>query len=347
MNTLILFIASTTVAATLQTSQECGDSTTTWAERPGPAPGTYTITPDADSIQIPFEVYQGEIRLLARVNGHAARMLVDNGALWDDLLFFGSRKVDALGLTRDGKARVGGAGSGAPILADTCSATTVAFEGDDGGTIEFQGQKGIIMPYEEGQPNPWECAEGQVSSCLFKNFVVGFDFDERLMTLVRPGAFDPSGKGVAVPIKPGNHSGWTVPGVITLHGGRRLEIDMTMDLGWDEPLAINTGMSHDIDLPEGLTKTSLGFGAQGEIRGYRGTVPAIEIGGFTLPDQSTTYSTLEDGGAKVDEVLVGLGTFQHFHLFLDYPGHRLFLQPNSRYEDLVDEPETEAAESRR
>ncbi|MFH0945674.1 MAG: hypothetical protein V2A76_10790 [Planctomycetota bacterium] len=341
--TPLLPIVMSLILATTQ--QDCTLREDLAFERPGPPPGTYTITPDADSIQIPFGVYQGEIRLFGQVNGHDARMLVDNGALWDDLLFFGSERVDALGLLRDGKIQVGGAGSGAPILADTCSATTVSFEDDDGRTIEFQGQRGIIMPYEKGQPNPWACAEGQVSSCLFKNFVVGFDFDERIMTLVRPDAFDPAGKGVEIPIKPGEHTSWSVPGAITLHGGRRLELDMTMDLGWDEPLAINTGMSHQIDVPEGLSRTSLGSGAQGEIHGYHGTVPAIEIGGFTLRDQPTTYSTIEDGGAKVDEVLVGLGTFQHFHLILDYPGHRIFLQPNSRLENTSATPEDEGPES--
>ena len=58
--------------------------------RPGTGPGTYTITPNADSIRIPFDLFRKEIRIIGRMNGQEVRMLIDNGALWDELLFFGS-----------------------------------------------------------------------------------------------------------------------------------------------------------------------------------------------------------------------------------------------------------------
>jgi len=301
--------------------------------RPGPPPGTYVIEPTADSIRIPFEVCQGEIRLLGHVNGREARILIDNGSLWDQLLFFGSPRVDALGMERAGNIHVGGAGSGDPILADLASGISLGFEGENDRTIEFFDQTGVIMPYEPGKPNPWAVAEGQVSSALFKHFVVCFDFDAGLMTLIRPEAFDPKDRGTELPLRPIVGSSWTVPGAITLHDDRRLEVDLMMDLGWDEPLGINTGQAHGIETPSGLEKRVLGSGAQGAIYGHLGTVPVLEIGGFTLRDPLATYSTVEDGGAKDSEVMVGLGVFQRFHVVFDYPRHRLYLQPNRRFAD--------------
>jgi len=277
-------------------------------------------------------VFDGEIRLHGRVNGHEARMLIDNGALWDQLLFFGSPKVDALDLQRDGEILVQGAGSGDPIVADMASGISVSFDGKDGRSINFEGQPGVIMPYDPEKPNPWGLTEGQVSSALFKGFAVGFDFDEGIMTLVRSTSFDPKGKGTEVPIKPGRDGGWSIPGALTLHDGRRLELDMTMDLGWDDPVAINTGEAHNIELPPGLKKTPMGFGAQGRVYGYYGSVLRLEIG-FTLHDVTATYSTVEDGGAKVAETMVGLGTFQRFHIIFDYPRHRLFLKPNRKFKE--------------
>lgn len=302
----------------------------------GPPPGTSRITPAADSIRIPFEVVEGEIRLNGRVNGREARMLVDNGALWDQLLFFGSPKVDGLDLKREGVIQVGGAGSGDPITADMASDISLRFDGKDGRTIEFEGQPGVIMPYDSGKPNPWAVAEGQVSSAFFKGFAVGFNFDEGIMTLVRPAAFDPKGKGIEVPLKAGNDGGWTIPCAITLLDGRRLALDATMDLGWDDPVAINTGQAHHIELPQGLKKTRLGSGTQGAIFGFYGSVRRLEIGGFTLDNVPATYSTVEEGGAKVAEIMVGLGTFQRFHVIFDYPRRRLFLKPNRKFGEPFD-----------
>ena len=303
-------------------------------KRPGPPPGTAAFSPPADSIRVPFEMFRDEIRLTGRVQGKTTRMLVDNGALWDEFLFFGSPRVDALALPRVGTAEVGGAGSGPPVLADFATGVDLRLEGEEGQAVEFAEQPAIILPYEPGQPNPWEGSEGQVSAVLFKRFVVVFDFDEGIMTLIQPDKFDPTGRGTEIPIRPVAGSGsWTIPGAITLHDGRRLELDMTMDLGWDEPVAINTGQTHDIRVPEGLTKTLLGLGAQGEIYGHHGTVPELEIGGHRFRDVLATYSTLEDGGSKVDEIMVGLGIFARFHVAFDYTRQRLFVKPNARFRD--------------
>jgi len=302
--------------------------------RPGPAPGTYTITPNADSIRIPFDLFRKEIRIIGHMNGQEVRMLIDNGALWDELLFFGSPRVDALGMEREGQAQVGGAGCGEPISADMAFGLSLSFEGQDGRRIEFHDQAAIIMPYDPEAPNPWWGSEGQVSSILFKNFFVEFDFDESIMTLTHPEMFDAAGRGTEIPIQPVPDSGsWTIPGAVTLEDGRRLELDMTMDLGWDEPLAINTGQEHDIRLPQNLKRTRLGAGAQGDIYGYFGTVRALEIGGHRFEDVLATYSTVQEGGSKVDEVMIGLGIFTRFHTAFDYPRHRLFVKPNRSFHD--------------
>lgn len=300
--------------------------------RPGPGPGTYTITPPADSIRIPFDVFRDEIRLFGEMHGREVRMLVDNGALWDELLFFGSPRVDSLGIEAVGQAQVGGAGAGDVVAADHAVGLGLRFEGDDNRVLEFLDQPAIVLPYDPHRPNPWEGSEGQVSSALFKHFVVAFDFDAGWMTLVDPDAFDPAGRGTEVPITPLPESGsWSIPGAITLMDGRRLELDMTMDLGWDEPLGINTGQAHGIPLPDGLAKTLLGIGAQGEIWGYRGTVPHLEVAGHRFDGVPATYSTVEDGGAKAGEVMFGLGVFSRFHVTFDYPRHRLFLRPNAQF----------------
>ncbi len=323
---LALSLAATTVC--LATDTPTGDL-------PGPPSGTCTISPPAGSIRIPMEIYRGEIRIVGNIGGQKVRMLIDNGSLWDELLFFGSPRVDALGMERVGEATVGGAGAGDPVAADLVEGVAVSFTGEDGSVIEFKGQTGIVLPYEPDAPNPWEGSEGQISAAFFKRFVTIFSFDEGVLTLVRPEAFNPEGYGVEVPMTPlADNGSWTVPGRLRPTSlDEAIDVDMTIDLGWDEPLGINTGGNYDIRLPEGLKKTVLGLGAQGPIYGYHGTVYGLEFGGYPMELLEATFSTPEEGGSKAGEVMVGLGVFLRFQTTFDYPGHRLFLKPNEAYKE--------------
>jgi predicted aspartyl protease len=108
-------------------------------------------------------------------------------------------------------------------------------------------------------------------------------------------------------------------------------------------MAINAGQAHGIEVPPGLEKTVLGYGAQGVIHGYRGTVRALEIGGFRFDNVATTYSTVEEGGSKVDEVMVGMGILSRFNVIFDYPGRRLLVTPNRRFGDAFAAPPADGA----
>lgn len=52
--------------------------------------GIYKILSDNGRITIPFEFYSNKFRFKTSVNGRTCNMLLDNGSLWDELLFFGA-----------------------------------------------------------------------------------------------------------------------------------------------------------------------------------------------------------------------------------------------------------------
>jgi len=108
--------------------------------------------------------------------------LLDNGSLWDDLLFFGSPKVDALNLDLVGTVILGDTSSMNPIISDTGKEIDLEFEG-----ISFTNQNAIVR-YINGLPNPWEGVDLQVSSAFFKNFIVEMNFDGSYIKLTNPDA---------------------------------------------------------------------------------------------------------------------------------------------------------------
>jgi hypothetical protein len=165
----------------------------------GPPPGTYRILSDNGDIAIPFEMSRGKIRIAARVNGHDCALTVDNGSLWNELLFFGSPHVDGLGLKKTGEMPLG------PTKADLSSPVAVAFK-----DIEFLGQTAVITRYDPHAPNIWEGLDGQISATFFKHFVVKINFDASVIELIQPQAFEYRGEGQALPMKDGPFGSRTV-----------------------------------------------------------------------------------------------------------------------------------------
>jgi hypothetical protein len=279
-------------------------------------------------VRFPFELYRGDVRFVGEVNGREVRMLIDNGIMWDPILFFGSPIIGSLDLDYDGEAQVGGGGEGERVPSRTASGITIRFPG-----VEFADQTAIVTPYESGLTNLWEGTEGQVSGTFLKHFVVGFDFDEMMLTLTEPDRFRYDGKGVEVPMTPLVNGGWSVPATLVLDDGRKVSLDLMMDLGLGEQLEISTTGEHRIQVPKRSLPGSLGFGVQGETLGQFGRVKSVEIGGYVLRDVIAGFIDEEHEGAIMHEVLVGLGLLSRFNFVYDYPRRRMFLEPNRNFKE--------------
>ena len=124
---------------------------------------------------------------------------------------------------------------------------------------------------------------------------------------------------------------WAIPGTIELADGRRVALDLAMDLGYNDYLQVDPREANKLAVPERTLEASLGFGAQGETRGFIGRIRAVEIGKYRLPDLLTGFVAPDDKGTVTTEALIGLGLFSRFNIVYDYPGRRMFLEPNRRF----------------
>ncbi|MBN2565291.1 MAG: hypothetical protein JXB46_06240, partial [Candidatus Eisenbacteria bacterium] len=62
-----------------------------------------------ETIRIPFEFYRGKFRFPAEVNGAPCSFTLDNGILWEEVLLFGSPRIDAMGLDLTDQVSLGAA----------------------------------------------------------------------------------------------------------------------------------------------------------------------------------------------------------------------------------------------
>ena len=292
------------------------------------APGSYEILSGQDSVRIPFEMFRGDIRMLARINDRDCYFLVDNGSLWDELLFFGSPKIDSLGLEITGETVLGDTTAENPLVADVAEHITIAFGG-----LVFRDQTSIITRYIPGLPNPWEGADGQISAAFFKNFVVAVDFDASQITLIKPEAFRYTGNGQAIPMHPGPHDSRTITAHVEIEDGSELILELLVDLGGIYPLYLPLGSDERIALPADAEEAVLGIGLGGPQKGYLGRIHSLRIGDYVLEDVVTAFTPVAAGATVYGNTMIGMPLLERFNLVFDYFHDHLYLEPNRAFQE--------------
>jgi hypothetical protein len=265
--------------------------------------------------------------MTAKVNGRDCYLLIDNGSLWDELLFFGSPKVDSLGLKYSGETVIGDSNVANPVRADIASNLSLAFE-----DVVFTEQTAIVTRYDPRLPNLWEGIDGQVSATFFKHFLVRINFDQSVIELFRPGEFDDSGKGRALTMKPGPHDSRTIQADITMQDGSRASIDLLVDLGGIYPLYLPVGKHDSIRLPKNAVKSTLGAGLFRQ-EGFLGRVESIKLGKYVLNEVVTAFTLVDKDADVYGNTMMGFPLLQRFNVTFDYFTSRLILEPSRAFSD--------------
>ncbi len=285
----------------------------------GPPRGTYEILSKNGQIIIPFEFYRNKFRFKATINDRVCNILLDNGSLWDELLFFGSPKVDSLGFEIIGETAIGN------TKADIAKNITVGFK-----DVVFQEQKAVITRYDPNLPNPWEGFDGQISATFFKHFVVRIDFDEAIIELIPPEQFTYTGTGRAFTMHPGPFASRTMTADIVMQNGETVTLELLIDLGGLHALYLPIGRDDRITLPPDAVEASLGRGLFNQ-KGYLGTTKGVRFGNYMLNNVPTAFTVVEKNLDVYGNTMIGLPLLQRFNLIFDYINEQIVLEPSKSF----------------
>jgi hypothetical protein len=291
-------------------------------------PGKSRIISGADSALIPFDIYRGDIRYDCEINGHKIKMLLDDGYMWDELLFWGNPKVDSLGFNYDGTViiRDDSTDPGA-LVTRTASGITVRFP-----DVEFTEQKAYITPSGSGIGSMWAGSEGQFSASFFKHYVIAINFDNMTISFIKPDKFKYNGNGSELLWEPMGFGPWSIPATITLEDGRVIDLKLLVDLGYNDQLKLNAKNANRITAPKKVLAADLGMNIQKVISvGYIGRLPKIKLGKYEIKDLLTSFVPNPDTSHPQEEAMIGLNLLSRFNLIYDYSRRRLIIEPNKRF----------------
>lgn len=299
------------------------------------APGSYEILKkDKEPIEIPFNMYAGnKPMIIGKMNGKDVKFLIDNGKLFDEIWFYNG-EVDSLGLryqSQDADSLIGIGENSASLI----------FEGNkidvDFGQIQFNNQPTLISPSEAGYASFFPGINGQVSSMIFKHFIVKFDFENNLIQLIKPEAFKRDEKQHAVKMLKRENGSYCVPFELETKTESVHDILLDIDIGTVFPLYLISNDKNNFPIPSDAKKQYLGVGASGDLYGYSDTLKLLRFGNYELQKYPILVVKAE---SNADTNIVESGTFgiqlmRQFTVTFDYMNEILYCEPNKSFKGKV------------
>ena len=296
------------------------------------APGKYFLKSNSDEIKIPFELYAGNKPMITGIiNGKNVKFLIDNGKLFDEIWFYNG-EVDSIGLffkSQDADSLTGIGQNDASLI----------FEGNqiniDFEQIQFNNQPTLISPSNAGYASYFPGINGQVSSMLFKHFIVEFDFENNIITLIKPEKFKKSEIQNAVKMHKRDNGSYCIPFELLTKTGNTYKVLLDIDLGTVFPLYLISNNKNNLPIPQKAKKQFLGLGASGEIYGYNDTLKELRFGYYVMENYPVLIVKAE---YNADTSIVESGTFgiqlmRQFDVTFDYFNEIIYFKPNKNFKE--------------
>jgi len=291
----------------------------------GPPPGTCEITSGEKSVRIPFKLIGTYAVLPAELGGRTIGLVLDTGMPAHGVLLHAGSEADTYGLAFVGKAPVKGAGGGT-VVADLALGVQINLPG-----VVLKDQMAIVMPYAIDRYGAFsrEGMHGVIGLSLFDRFVVHIDYDERVIVLQEPDSYEPPADAEILPFTFRRN----IPCLTCsaqMPGGSTAAINLVVDSGNSQALALNVGSQESIVIPSAAVETRIGTGATGDIMGHVGRIPWLKIGSRRFENVVASFRPKPETGiaAEADGNL-GAEILRRFKVTFDYGRRRLILRPGS------------------
>lgn len=286
-----------------------------------PLQATFT---SGTSTKVPFELVNGNIAVHVTVNGNKElKFMLDTGAA--DSIIDGIC-TSALKLPRSSFYEAAGGIGKNTFLSNQTAPLQLGLPG-----LTFDQVSLAISPAMPG-------TDGFLGLDLVKNYVLKIDYVNKTLEFISPQSFNAADAGQPIPL--------TITHLKALVSVRIKNND------FESPAAnfvLDTGCAGGIVLSQHflLANTSLAFtrGRTGQAFGFGGNIreemvacSSASLGDLTLQNPMVSLVAQDQGAFQRFNGLIGNKVWQYFDVTLDFPNGRLYLKPNSKYQELAPPP---------
>jgi hypothetical protein len=286
---------------------------------PAPPPPDFVFADGKTETTLPFRLFNNHMYLEVKFNGRGPYLILcDTGGA----NIITPTLAAELSLEPEGKIQGRGAGEESEDI------SVVKLDSLTVGNVTLRDQVFFVFPLEsfsdvEGVPQ-----SGLIGYEVFKRFVVRIDYENCLVTLTKPDAFEYDGNGTVVPFifsgripqVEGSIDG--IPGKFDIDTGSRASL---MLMGpFVEKHGLTERFSPEV---EGVT----GWGVGGAVRAQVTRAKVLKLGDIEFKSPVTELS-LQTGGAFTDTYTagnVGAGLLKRYNIIFDYGNQEMIFEANA------------------
>lgn len=235
---------------------------------------------------------------------------------------------DIINISYDRSVTISGAGHIRELNAFLASNVSLSLPG-----ISGKGQSLIVLDedYLELRNHLGINVHGIIGYEFFNHFVVMIDYDRKFITVYDPEVFKPRKRFTAIPFTMEQGRPY-ITASITQQDGTVFNPKLLIDSGASHGLLLETDTDEKIKPPEQRIRTIIGWGLGGELSGYLGRVPHVNISRFDFKNVMVSfaddYSDQEVSRITGRNGSIGGDLLNRFTVIFDYPRGMLYLQKN-------------------
>ncbi|MFC2093912.1 hypothetical protein ACFLSV_08440 [Bacteroidota bacterium] len=253
-------------------------------------------------------------------------ILLDTGMPFDGIMIYNPDYKDSLDLTNAIEVKIGGAGDGDDSKALLIDSTEFVL-----GDIEMTNQRIIMLMGDLYKGFP---SNGIIGYSVFGHYITEFDYDNNTMTLHNTDEIKVDSTWTEIPLYfKDNNIPW-IDASVVIKNEEPIPLSMYIDYASRDAIELLERPGMKFTLPEETEESYLGRGLSGDIYGKNGFISKLIIGPYELTNVKTAFAPAEVR-SKQDNAdgILGNGTFKRFNLIFDYENKKLYLKPNTFFNE--------------
>ncbi len=289
--------------------------------------------PRQKSLTIPFKLVNNLIVLPVRINNSdTLNFILDTGISTTMITELNDNDSLTMNIAREIELK--GLGVGEPLKGLHSYGNEIRIKGITGKNQDIYIISDNIFRLSARMGMP---IQGILGYSVFNNFIVSINYETKVITFYKPDRFSYTKK----------HSRYITLPLILENTKPYLNLKIVDNSGkeHDVKLLIDTGASHAIwldqrsipgfEIPGGSKETYLGTGLSGEVYGFLGRLPTLEMNGSKIDDIIVSFpdsaSISSASGLNNRNGSLGTEILKRYNIIIDYPNQKFSIKPNSNF----------------
>ncbi len=300
--------------------------------KPSAQPG-YEILKDVKKIDIPFE-FTNNLILVNVTFGRLfpLKFIFDTGA--ENTILSKREVTDALGFDYEREFKIMGSDLQAELTAYLVRGVYLNIE-------DMVAPNHSMLVLQEDYFNFEELlgikVDGILGADIFRGLTVKIDYQRQVITLSKASSSKIKKDGFEVlPILIEKNKPYLQTTVRT-QADSIVKVKLLLDTGAMLSLLLNSDSHPSLQPPENTIQGQIGAGLGGFLTGHLGRVNALSLGDLMCTQVVTNFQSYQLGMDSIKmkgrNGIIGNEILSRFLVIIDYPGQKLYLQPNRRYKN--------------